>query len=109
MEKNYARYVVRVSTISNGNKRFEIKDNYWDKRHNVFAASDNSLYTRTGKGILKSGNNVYDEDASSLKMLQEISGFAAKAQPGKVYQLSTYDGVFGKIVETKEVPNSWFI
>lgn len=106
----YRRYMVKVSSIKDGNKRFEIKDNYFGCRRNVFCKNDGSLYTREEKAAQRrgDGSSYYDEDASYKKVLQEVKGFAEKAQIGKVYQISAFDDPFGAIAEYKEVPNRWF-
>lgn len=104
----YRRYIVRVTTIKNGNKRFEVKDNYWGNRHDVFGKQDGSLYTREEKAAQRGGGFGCDSDAPYKKALQEAKDFTSTAQVGKVYQISTFDDPFGAIAEYKEVPKNWF-
>lgn len=70
----------------------------------------NYLYRRYMVKVssIRDGSSYYDEDASYKKVLQEVKGFAEKAQIGKVYQISAFDDPFGAIAEYKEVPNRWF-
>lgn len=92
MAKVRARYTVRVRSFKGG-KMFEIKDDYWDSRHNAFVGP---------------AGGFYSTEASVEKIIRAAGNFLQEAQPGKVYELRTLDYPFGVADRFVEVPANWF-
>lgn len=88
--KKYKRFMVKPGGFVNGQRRFDIIDQYWDKKSTVFVSpgAENPVPTDTALAW------VYGEG-------QTAEG------GGNVYQLQT-DGVFGQVVEVSIVPSHWF-